>query len=296
MALVDDRLPQATSPNPGLPPWRWYVPFIVGLGLYLVLGIFVAAFAGAAGWTGDLPDRFVLFATLLQDAALIGLTMWVAQVSGPHARWHLGVRRTRPWRSLGLAVAAFLIFLAFLIVWQQLLGTDETDDLAQELGAEDSAFNLVAVTVLVCLAAPVAEELFFRGFLFGGLRKLPHFDWIGAAIMSGAVFGVVHAGGTDAVFLVPLAVLGIMLCWLYQKTGSLLPGMGVHAFNNAFALGATLGWEPWQVLLAVVLAPIVVVALMSRVAVASARPEPSEPPEPSGPPFMPPVAPQLPAR
>ena len=68
------------------------------------------------------------------------------------------------------------------------------------------------------------------------------------------------------VFLVPLAALGFLLCWLYRKTGSLLPGMGVHAFNNALALGVTLEWEWWQVLVAITLAPIAVVWIGSQIA------------------------------
>src|SRR5204862_193057 len=104
--------------------------------------------------------------------------------------------------------------------------------------------------------APVAEELFFRGFMYGALRR--PIGWVGAAIVTGLVFGLIHAGGTSAVFLLPLAVLGFLLCVLYRRTGSLVPGMGVHAFNNALALGTSLHWETWQVLAVVLGAPALV--------------------------------------
>jgi hypothetical protein len=256
-------------------PWPWYSPFLAAIGLYVGLGIAVAAIAAAAGWTGDddLPDRFILGATFVQDGALVALAFGIARLSGPHPRWHLGLRRTAPGRSLLLAAGVFVAFVLFLVAWSAILGIQEQDDLAQELGAEESTVNLVAVALLVCVAAPIAEELFFRGFLFGALRK--PIGWIAAALVTGIVFGLIHAGGTDAVFLVPLAVLGAVLCLLYRWTGSIIPGMGVHAFNNAFALGATLGWEAWQVLVGVVAAPAVVVAIATAFAVGQ-RPAPAE--------------------
>ena len=88
-------------------------------------------------------------------------------------------------------------------------------------------------------------------------------------------------------------VLGFLLCVLYRRTGSLLPGLGVHAFNNALALGATLHWEAWQVLIGVVAAPTFVVSLVSLVAVrrppAPAAPSAPAPTVPAG--WLPPRAP-----
>src|SRR3954467_12243109 len=253
MALVSDPPPPPAPKDSDDPSFPWYAPFAVGLSLYVALGVVVAGVAAAAGW-GALPDRFVLGATAVQDVLLIVAAYVVAAVSGPRALYHLGVRRFRARRGLAYAAAAFFAFFLFLIAWQQVLDISQQDDLAQELGARDSTVNLVFVAVLVCLIAPIAEELFFRGFMFGALRR--PIGWVGAAVVTGVVFGLIHAGGTDAVFLVPLAVLGFLLCWLYRRTGSLLPGMAVHAFNNALALGSTLHWEAWQVLGVAVAAPL----------------------------------------
>jgi len=146
----------------------------------------------------------------------------------------------------------------------------------------------VAVAVLVGIVAPIAEELFFRGFLFGALRG--PIGWVMAAVVTGIVFGLIHAGGTSAVFLVPLGVLGFLLCVLYRRTGSLLPGMGVHAFNNALALGATLHWQAWEVLIGCVAAPSITIAIAWLFAVRR-PPAPSAPVPtvPAG--WLPPVAP-----
>ena len=53
---------------------------------------------------------------------------------------------------------------------------------------------------------------------------------------------------------------------LYKVTGSLLPCIALHAVNNAIALSVTLEWEPWQIALAVVLAPCVVMAIAVPIA------------------------------
>ena len=143
-------------------------------------------------------------------------------------------------------MAAWVAFIVFSAVWAAALGVEENDDLPQELGADDSTTALVFVAVLVCVAAPIAEELFFRGFCFTALRR-----WIGVAggaIATGVIFGAIHAGSADAVFLVPLGVFGALLCLLYHRTGSLLPCIVLHALNNALALGVSQGWEALQVI------------------------------------------------
>jgi uncharacterized protein len=94
---------------------------------------------------------------------------------------------------------------------------------------------LIATTAVVLIAglAPVAEELFFRGFIFAGLRS----RWAlwPAALVSGLIFGLVHAP-TGITTVVPLAALGVALSWLYDRTGSLWPCVMAHAINNGLAL------------------------------------------------------------
>ena len=153
----------------------------------------------------------------------------------------------------------WVAFITFSGIWAAALGIEENDDLPQELGADDSTTALFFVAVLVCVAAPIAEELFFRGFCFTALRR-----WIGVAggaIATGVIFGAIHAGSADAVFLVPLAVFGALLCVLYHRTGSLLPCMVLHALNNALALGVSQGWEAPQVIALMLGAAAAVVAI-----------------------------------
>ena len=90
------------------------------------------------------------------------------------------------------------------------------------------------------MLAPIAEELFFRGFCFTALRRT--LGMLPAAVLTGIIFGAIHLGGTDIEFIVPLMVFGFFLCLLYVWTDSLLPCIVLHALNNALALGVSQDW------------------------------------------------------
>ena len=100
------------------------------------------------------------------------------------------------------------------------------------MGNPSIVIAVLAVVMIVGLA-PIAEELFFRGFVFAGLRT--RWSLWPAAITSGLIFGLVHAP-TGITTVVPLATLGIALCWLYNRTGSLWPCVIAHMINNGLAL------------------------------------------------------------
>jgi uncharacterized protein len=86
--------------------------------------------------------------------------------------------------------------------------------------------------------APVAEEFFFRGFFFRALRS--RFSLIAAAVIDGLVFGAVHYTGSQTLAVLPvLAVLGFVFCMLYERTGSILPGIALHATNNSISYAVT---------------------------------------------------------
>ena len=76
--------------------------------------------------------------------------------------------------------------------------------------------------------APLFEELAFRGLLFAILRR--KFSFLPAALISAGIFGIAH--GYGLVGLLSVCWSGVLWAWIYEKTGSLLPGILAHAINN----------------------------------------------------------------
>src|ERR1019366_3949597 len=116
--------------------------------------------------------------------------------------------------------------------------------LLQQLGSDESTLLLVLSAGLTCVVAPMCEEMLFRGYIFTALR-----NWRGtvvAAVVTGLLFGGVHAGSAPVLDLVPLAGLGFGLCMLYRYTGSLFPCMVAHSLNNSIAFSSLEGWGLWQ--------------------------------------------------
>jgi membrane protease YdiL (CAAX protease family) len=258
-----------------LPPfavWAPFAAFACSYAVAIVITVALLAIVSAGKPLEDAPNGVILFSTLVQDALLVTFTVAFARATSVVlAPGIFGLRRVRLGSALLWALVAFAIFYAFTLGWSALINTHAKDDLAKDLGAEDSTLNLLLIALLVAIVAPLTEELHDRGFLLP--PHWPAWGWIPGAIVSGILFGAVHIAATPVVFLLPLAVLGSVLCWLYRHTGSLLPGMGVHAFNNSLALGVTLGWSAPAVLVAIVLAPTLVVTIAARLAqLGSARP------------------------
>jgi membrane protease YdiL (CAAX protease family) len=138
----------------------------------------------------------------------------------------LGVRSFRPsaLKWMAAAVGAYLLFAA---VYTAVFGSPHQKDIAESFGAAPVQVALIVV------AAPISEEVCFRGMLFGGLRtRMPR---LAAALLSALIFGGLHAlTGLSAV--PPLIAFGFILALLYEKTGSIVPGILLHMLNNSVAL------------------------------------------------------------
>lgn len=88
--------------------------------------------------------------------------------------------------------------------------------------------NLIVMAVLPA----IAEELFFRGCMQQIFQQWFRNMWV-AVIVSAVLFSAFHF---DFYGFFPRVILGIILGWLFAKTGSLLPGILAHFFNNGIAL------------------------------------------------------------
>lgn len=132
-----------------------------------------------------------------------------------------------------LAGIAFLPVMVGTVAVQRwlhaLAGTEmEVQPVVKE-ALEGGTGTLVLVTLFVVVAAPLFEEVFFRGFLHVGLRAVAGPGV--AAVVSAAAFGAFH--GQWDVFPVTF-LLGLALARLRERTGGLAAPMAMHACYNAF--------------------------------------------------------------
>ena len=119
------------------------------------------------------------------------------------------------------------------------------------------------------VAAPAAEEFFFRGFFYRALRT--RLGALMAALIDGLLFGAVHYEGPKTALLLPvLAALGFIFCLVYEKTGTLFATIGLHALNNTIAFGVST--QRWTVAAAVGGTMLTACAVAPRVIGARAAP------------------------
>lgn len=243
--------PQDGQGLPGWPAWSAPVALLVGFLATIFVAAIVTIALGAATSPENAADEpgLAVGLTFVQHAALIGSALLFARmVARPWPR-DFGLRATRLGPGVGWALVTVLVFLAATVILALTLGIEEesTDRVLDSLGVGKSALLFVTATLVVCVAAPIAEEVFFRGYFFTALRT--SMNIAPAAVITGLVFGAIHTsnflGGspTNEVLagVVALSVFGAALCLLYVRTGSLYPCIGAHAINNCLAFSVAEG-------------------------------------------------------
>jgi hypothetical protein len=245
-------------------PWPWWSAFVALVGalvLAAVGGLVVdvpALLLGVKVSASHTPPGLAIADTFVQDLAFVGVAVYCAHMGGRAVRaWQLGLRRPGVgwgWASV-MIVALFVTFLLLSVVWAEAFNPGK-EKLLEQLGSNEGALLLVLSAGLTCVVAPVCEEFLFRGYVFTALRN--RMGTLGAAAITGLLFGGVHAGSAPALDLVPLAALGFGLCLLYRRSGSLYPCMVAHSINNSVAFSSLEGWD-WQ-------APVLLVAALLALA------------------------------
>lgn len=185
-------------------------------------------------WKLHVGVRVLIFDAMLL-AALIPLRR-----SGGLALSDLGVRRAPAVRSVGLSLFALVIVGIFNLCWSKVVPHHFRASAANPfIGvSEQSSLNIGLTAVTAVIIAPIVEEVFFRGFLYRSLRnRLPVFA---AALIAGAMFGLAHAGSYPVVTLPAKAFFGFVMCLLFERTGSLLPGIAIHSFIDGGIFEGTL--------------------------------------------------------
>jgi membrane protease YdiL (CAAX protease family) len=231
--------PSREMANPRLPqvPWSvrdvlWGTVWGFGLlaGLTIVLSAGLGAYRAARGGT---PPAGGLV-TLLVELALL-VPVWWFGVRKYRLSWgDFGLRPFPAARGLGLGCAFVLLAFWFNIAWTlflSLLGLRPQPDVLPLFGGGVSGLLLALFTG--GLIAPLAEEVFFRGFVFAGLQQ--HLGLLRGLVLNGILFALMHILPTS---WPPIFVLGVLFALMYEQTGSIWPAVAVHGAINSISFVA----------------------------------------------------------
>ena len=142
---------------------------------------------------------------------------------------------TRPWFTLFWSVIAALGAIIPSAYMQELM--PEWPDAIQRM-IEQSAQQMMGIMntpggyAVICLLAPIGEELVFRGAVLHKLLEWkPERRWL-MITFSAVLFAVAHMNPAQIIH--PL-LIGLLLGWMYERTGSIIPGVAYHWTNNTAA-------------------------------------------------------------
>jgi membrane protease YdiL (CAAX protease family) len=139
--------------------------------------------------------------------------------------------------SIGLVAALPLVYFIHSLCLVLLGAYAEPQPLIQFLTRNPSLEDRLLLIGTALVIAPIAEELIFRGYIFGVLRRYVGKWW--ALLISAMVFAAIHAHIPS---LAGLFALAITLTLVYEGTGSLWAPILMHSLFNAITVVFTLVW------------------------------------------------------
>jgi hypothetical protein len=246
--------PEHSQGQPARRPWPllvWVLPDIalallltgtLALPILLVAGWMRASAGGSLyGDHGQIllspPLFFAMVAAQNLAFATVALlrSLYLARRS---PAW-LGLNAEAALRQVSLGLATGLLFLMLnvgLSAWFSSMGVAQNQSELYPLRQSD-LLGQILIALAGTLLAPLGEELFFRGYVYGAARE--SLGMPGAILLSSALFALAHAfSATEglAALLIPVFLLGLLLALVREWSGSLLPCLVAHMLNNGVGL------------------------------------------------------------
>lgn len=219
-----------------------YLVFVGWITRQLVIGEALKLLPKNALALGANPLGIAVFSFLSYLITMIPAVLLIYFVAlkplGRGFREGLGLRfRTQSMGPFKLVLSGFLSWCAIIplvLIASLVSGTQGSDNpVLSQIALVTSSKNLLAISVLlitVAVAAPIFEEIIFRGFLYAALKvKIGIFP---AILVSAVVFAGIHMDKGGAVMLF---ALGPVLALAYQRTRSLIPSILAHGIWNGCA-------------------------------------------------------------
>lgn len=241
----------APWPSPTARSRSWTVRY--ALLAYVAAWVILIALALAL-WLLGVSVGFGIGVLLSEAAFLVTLIpLWRRGAVGGK---DLGLRLVPGARATALAFLALLAYGWFNVLWRRALHPAPIS--SNFVGvSHHSAATIVLAGFVACAGAPVAEEIFFRGFLYRSLRN--RFTVVGACLLSSVLFALVHTQYQLTEKLV-IVIFGVITCLLYERTGSLLPGIAVHSLVDGSGFESSLTGNASVVVSVYVLLAVILLA------------------------------------
>ncbi len=198
---------------------------------------------------GSVPTRLTdsLSGVLLLNIGVFllvfaGVPLIVLKATGTRLPGGLGLNRPIPRTAAAAAICLGLSMWAILYEISVVIGLDaEADNLRRSLETLTEGLRQTPLTLrlaALAIAPAVCEELFFRGFLQTSLRE--RLKPSAAVVATALLFGLFHIFVRDGLFverLIPSTIMGILLGWMRERSGTVLPGMLLHVMHNGLLIG-----------------------------------------------------------
>jgi uncharacterized protein len=182
----------------------------------------------------NIEEKTAPFAMVAIELFILGAAVWFGPRKYRLSLAALGLRRgdTSWWLPPAMGFGALILVYGY-IGTLSLIGIEMA---ARAPNAVlENAGPFIVIVVGAVFLAPVVEEVFFRGFIFGALS--PRMGWVPAASVSGLLFAGAHL---SILVLPPFAALGFLFAWAYRYTGSIQSSVIAHAIFNAVMVGVGL--------------------------------------------------------
>ena len=203
-----------------------------GLGIVILLGLTFSALLYYFLLSFP-PSEYGSFIGMAELLLLVPVWILGLRKYGANLRT-LGFRKFKS-ADLGLGCAFMILAYSFNACYAIILAPFNLriqSDITPLIASFSSPL-MMALSIVVI--GPLVEEVFFRGFVFTGLRQ--NFGWKKAALISAAIFAIFHL---ELTFVIPGFILGFIFAFLYQRSNSIWPGIIMHILVNAVGLLSTI--------------------------------------------------------
>ena len=205
------------------------IAFSLAAVLPTILSVIFLIAVGAGGY--EQTDWYLYVSYLLPQIAFAITAIWFLFYTKTPIKSAVQSQKCKPrYFVLALLLQVGLFFLSELnALFLQFLGNFGYEDAGITLPSMDG-FGFVGVLLVVAVAPAVCEEIMFRGVLLNGLKS---FGKVGSVLLCGALFALYHQNPAQTLYQF---CCGAAFALIAVRSGSVLPTVLAHFFNNAFIL------------------------------------------------------------